>query len=55
MSDLPVSASPGAWIVYSTNWHKIVQTVFDDELLARRWADNNYGEVQFVAFGEEIQ
>ena len=45
----------GAWIVYSMDWHKLVKTVFNDELLAHRWADDNYGEVEFVTFGQEIQ
>ena len=48
MSDLP-----GAWIVTLTDWNEIPKALFDNELDARRWDDNNggYHDVTFWPFG----
>lgn len=44
----------GAWFVYTLDWNAIPKALFDDELLARRWAAKNYGEVVFWPYGQEF-
>lgn len=47
-------APGGVWFVYGWDWNAYPLAVFNDELSARRWADEKgYGEVRFWPFGVE--
>ena len=49
-------AKPGAWFIYSWDWHAYPIALSADELEARRHADKlGYGEVVFWPFGAEAQ
>jgi hypothetical protein len=48
----------GVWIVFGWDMNFYGVTPFDDELLARRYADENgasWLEVRFVEFGQELK
>jgi hypothetical protein len=49
----PVEPTPGVWVVYNHDWHRLLRAVFDDELLARRWANEHHYYVEFLPFGQE--
>lgn len=52
-SELMQRPSPGCWVAFFSDWSGAA--VFDDELEARRYADDNGGmNVRFVRWGEEL-
>lgn len=52
----PAPAQPGVWVVYTWDWHAVVQSVHDDELEARRIVGaQGYGAAAFLPFGANAQ